>query len=72
MDKKKKIWKEYIKSERGERLRSLSMRNFMGEELTQENDNEGRWKKYCPALLNSDEIREIGGHVRREMIGESN
>ena len=33
----------------------------MGEELTRENDTEGRWKEYFVQLLNSDEIREEGG-----------
>ena len=41
----------------------------MGGELTRENDNEGRWKEYFVQLLNGDEIREIGGHVRSETIG---
>ena len=43
----------------------------MGEELTQENDNEGRWKEYFVQLLNGNEIREVGGKVKRERIGEN-
>ena len=45
------------------------MRNSMGEELTRENDIEGRWKEYFVQLLNG-EIREVEGHVRRGRIGE--
>ena len=41
------------------------MRNLMGEDLTQENDTEGRWKRYFVQLLNGDEIREVGRHLRR-------
>ena len=33
----------------------------MGEELTWENDIEGRWKEYFVQLLNGDEIKEIRG-----------
>ena len=40
------------------------MTNSMREELTQENDTEDRWKEYF-------EIREVGGDVRRERIGEN-
>ena len=48
------------------------MRNSMGEELTRENDNGGRWKEYFVQLLNGDEIREmVGGDIRGERIGES-
>ena len=43
----------------------------MGEELTQEDDTEGRWKEYFVQLLNGDEIREVGGDIRREKIGEN-
>ena len=41
------------------------MRNSMGEELTQENDIEGRWKEYFVQLLNGDEIREVGADIWR-------
>ena len=43
----------------------LSMRSSMGEELTLENDIEGRWKEYFVQLWNGDEIREVGGDIRR-------
>ena len=43
----------------------------MGEELTRENDNEGRWKEYFIQLLNGDEITEVGGDVRRVRIGDN-
>ena len=46
------------------------MRNSMGEELTRENDIEGRWKEYFVQMLNGDEIREVGRDIRREIIGE--
>ena len=46
------------------------MRNSMGEALTQENDIKGRWKEYFVQLPNGDEIRDVGGDVRRERIGE--
>ena len=42
----------------------------MGEDLTRENDREGRWKEYFVQLLNGDEIREVGVGVWRERIGE--
>ena len=45
------------------------MRNSMGEELTQENNIEGRWKEYFVQLLNGDEIREVGD-VRGERYVE--
>ena len=51
-----------------ESLRPLSMRNSMGEELTQENVIESRWKKYFVQLLNGDGIREVEGDIRRERI----
>ena len=37
---KKKFWKGINEVRKGESLRSLSMRNSMGEELTQKNDIE--------------------------------
>ena len=43
------------------------MRNSMGEELTRENEVEGRWKDFVQ-LLNGDELREAGGDIRRERI----
>ena len=43
----------------------------MGEELTRENDIESRWKNYFVQLLNGDEIREVGGDIRRESIREN-
>ena len=43
----------------------------MGEELTRENDIKDRWKEYFVQLLNVDEIREVGGGVKRERIGEN-
>ena len=39
---RKKIWKGLNEVRKGESLRPLSMRNSTGEELTQENDIEGR------------------------------
>ena len=47
------------------------MRNSMGEELTCENDIEGRWKEYFVQLQNGDEIREVGGDIRKDRIGEN-
>ena len=47
------------------------MRNSMGEELTRENDIEGRWKEYFVQLQNGDEIREVGGDIRKDRIGEN-
>ena len=47
------------------------MINSMGEELTRENDIEGRWKEYFVQLLNGDEIREVGGDIRRKRIGKN-
>ena len=45
------------------------MRNLMGKELTRENDTEDdRWKEYFIQLLNGDEIREVGGDIKRERI----
>ena len=43
----------------------------MEEELTQENDIEGRRKEYLVQLLNGDEISAVGGDERRERIGEN-
>ena len=43
----------------------------MGEKLTQESDIEGGWKEYFVQLLNSDGIREVGGDIRWERIGEN-
>ena len=43
----------------------------MGEELTEENDIEGRRKEYFVQLANVDEIREVGGDIKRERIGEN-
>ena len=56
---------------KGESLKPLSMINSVGEELTRENDIEGRWKEYFVQLLNGDEIREVGGDIRRVRIGEN-
>ena len=67
-ENKKKSRKRVNEVRKGESLRPLSMRNSMGEELTQENDIEGRWKEYFVQLLNGGEIREVGGDVRRERI----
>ena len=47
------------------------MRNSLGEELTRENDIEGRWKEYFVQVLNGDEIREAEGNVRRARIEEN-
>ena len=70
-ENKKKFWKGVNGVRKRESLRLLSMRNLMEEELTQENDNEGRWKEYFVKLLNGDEIKEVGGGIRRERIGEN-
>ena len=43
----------------------------MGEELTRENEIEGRCKEYFVHLLNGDEIREVGGDRRKERIREN-
>ena len=45
-ENKKMFWKGINEVKRGESLRPLPIRNSMGEELTQENDVEGRWKEY--------------------------
>ena len=37
---------------------------------SKENDIKGRWKEYFVQLLNSDEIREVGGDIRGERIGK--
>ena len=47
------------------------MRNLIGEDLTQDNDIESRWKEYFAQLLNGDEINEVGEDVRRARIGEN-
>ena len=47
------------------------MRNSMGEELTRENDIQGRQREHFVQLLNGDEISELGGDVRRARIGEN-
>ena len=58
--KNKKIyWKGVNGVRKEESLRPLSISNSMGEELTLENDIEGRWKEYFVQLLNGDEIKEI-------------
>ena len=67
-ENKKKFWKGVNEVRMGESLRSLSMRNSMGEGLAQENDSEGRWKEYFVQLLSGDEITEVGRDVRRERI----
>ena len=41
-----------------------------GEELTRETDIEDIWKDYFVQLLNSDEIIEVGGDIRRERMRE--
>ena len=64
-ENKKNFWKGVNEVRKGGSLRPLSMRSSTGEELTQENDIEARWKEYFVQLLNSDEIREVGGDVRR-------
>ena len=43
----------------------------MRNSLTQENNIEGRWKEYFLQLLNGDKIKEVGGDIRRERIGEN-
>ena len=48
-------------------MRPLYMRNSMGEELTQENGIEGRWKEYFVQLLNHNEIKDL----MRARIGEN-
>ena len=45
-ENKKKFWKGVNEIRKGKSLRPLSIRNSMGEELTQGNDIEGRWKEY--------------------------
>ena len=68
---KKKIWKGVNEVRKGESQSPLSMRNSMGEELTRENDIEGRWKDYFVQLLKGDEMGEVGGDIRRERIVEN-
>ena len=68
---KKYIWKGVNEVRNGESLRPLSMRNSMGEELTRENDTEGRYKEYFVKLMNGNEIREVEGDIWRESIGEN-
>ena len=70
-ENKKTFWKGVNDVRKGESLRALPMRNSIGEELTQENEIEGRWKDYFVQLLNGDEIRQVGGDVRRERTGEN-
>ena len=43
----------------------------MREELTRENVIEGRWKEYLVQLLNGDEIKGVGGDIKKERIGEN-
>ena len=43
------------------------MRNSMEEELTQENDIEGRRKEYLVQLLNIDEISAVGGDFQSDL-----
>ena len=43
----------------------------MGEELIRENGIEGRWKEYLVQLWNGDQIREVGGDIIMERIGEN-
>ena len=43
----------------------------MVQELIRENDIQGRLKEYFVQLLNGGEIKEVGGDVRRERIGEN-
>ena len=62
-ENKKQFWKGANEVRKGENLRPLSMRNSMGEELTRENNIEGRWKEYFVQLLNDDEIREVRGDI---------
>ena len=52
-ENKKNFWKGVSEVRKGESLRSLSMGNSMGEELTQKTDIVGRWKEYFVKLLNS-------------------
>ena len=42
----------------------------MGDELTRENDIEGRWKEYFVQLLNGDKIREVGVEGCKERMRE--
>ena len=37
------------------------MGNSIEEELTRENDTEGRWREYFIQMLNGGEISEVGG-----------
>ena len=69
-ENKKNVWKGVNEVRKGESVRPLSIRNSMGEELTQESDIEGRWKEYFVQLLNGDEIKEVGGDKRWERITE--
>ena len=65
-----------MKSERAE-SEAIIYEKFDGEELTWENDTEGRWKEYFVQRLNWDERRERIGEngkvvmevVREEIIG---
>ena len=56
-ENKNKFWKEVNEVRKGKNLKPLYMRNSMGEELTQKNDTEGRWKEYFVQRVNGDEIR---------------
>ena len=58
---KKKFWKGVNEVRKGEILRLSSMRNSMGEELTRENDIEGRW-----IVDKGSVVREV---VREEIMG---
>ena len=59
------------RGQKGGKYKAIIYEKFVGEELTRENDIEGRWKEYFVQLLNDDEIREVGGDVRRETIGDN-
>ena len=69
-ENKETFWKGVNEVRKEESLRPLSIRNSMREELTQ-NDIKGRWKEYFVQLMNGDEIREVGGDIRSERIGEN-
>ena len=66
---RQKFWKGGNKVRKGKNLKSSSIRR--GEELTRENDIEGRWKMYFVKLLNGGEIMEVGGDVSRERTKEN-
>ena len=64
-ENKKTILKAVNEVRKRKSLRVLSLRTSMDEKLTQENDDDVRWRKYFVQLLNGHEISELGGDARR-------